>query len=194
MITPPSAASDHQKLMGALLAERERYLAFIHRRVSSRASAEDILQSGLAKAFERASTLKEPGALEGWFFQILRNAIVDHLRREAAQGRTRNHLAEESPESIGPLERTASSCQCVKGLKESLKPEYAEILQRVEIDGTPVKAFAAERGITASAAGVRVHRARNALREKVQGTCGACAAEGCQDCTCGRSAPPGFRE
>ncbi|RZO51679.1 MAG: hypothetical protein EVA89_33160 [Sandaracinaceae bacterium] len=49
-----------------------------------------------------------------------------------------------------------------------------------------LEAFATEEGITSNNAGVRVFRARAALREKVTATCGACASRGCVDCTCGR--------
>jgi hypothetical protein len=47
--------------------------------------------------------------------------------------------------------------------------------------------FAAEAGITANNAGVRVFRAREALRKRVVRSCGTCAEHGCLDCTCGTS-------
>jgi RNA polymerase sigma-70 factor (ECF subfamily) len=75
-------------------------------------------------------------------------------------------------------------------LQQELKPEYAEALQQVEIDQTPVKEFAQATGISATNAGVRVHRAREALRRRVLATCGACAAGGCTDCNCVSDAQP----
>lgn len=41
-----------------------------------------------------------------------------------------------------------------------------------------------ESAITASNAGVRVFRAREALRKQVTRACGTCATHGCLDCTC----------
>jgi DNA-directed RNA polymerase specialized sigma24 family protein len=72
----------------------------------------------------------------------------------------------------------------VTRLARELKPEYAEALQRVEVEGAPVKGFAADAGITSGNAAVRVFRAREALKKKVTTTCGACAAAGCTDCDC----------
>jgi hypothetical protein len=48
-----------------------------------------------------------------------------------------------------------------------------------------VKDYAVEAGLTANNAGVRVFRARDALRKQVSRSCGTCAEHGCLDCTCG---------
>ena len=78
----------------------------------------------------------------------------------------------------------AASCRCVGELVEGLKPEYAEALTRIEVDGVAVKDYAAERGITPNNAAVRVHRARKALARELESCCGGCATLGCADCTC----------
>jgi RNA polymerase sigma-70 factor (ECF subfamily) len=75
-------------------------------------------------------------------------------------------------------------CACVTRLATTLKPEYAEALHAVEVRGTPVKAFAEEKGLSANNAGVRVFRAREALKKRVMESCGTCAEHGCVDCTC----------
>jgi RNA polymerase sigma-70 factor (ECF subfamily) len=75
-------------------------------------------------------------------------------------------------------------CQCVRRLAGNLKPEYADVLQRVDIDGLAVKDFADERGISSSNAAVRAFRAREALRQQVVRSCGTCAEHGCVECCC----------
>jgi hypothetical protein len=50
---------------------------------------------------------------------------------------------------------------------------------------TIVKDYADQAGINSNNAGVRVFRARDALRKQVQRSCGTCATHGCVDCTCG---------
>lgn len=52
-----SAAGD---IIARLLEQRSRFLPFVQRRVGSRATAEDILQSAFLKALERG----EPGPIE----------------------------------------------------------------------------------------------------------------------------------
>jgi RNA polymerase sigma-70 factor (ECF subfamily) len=76
-------------------------------------------------------------------------------------------------------------------LAGTLKPEYAQALQRVEVDGVSVQAFAAEAGITANNAAVRLFRARKALKKQLEVSCGTCASHGCLDCTCGEKKAPG---
>ncbi len=73
-------------------------------------------------------------------------------------------------------------------LAATLKPEYADALEAVEVRGTAVKAYAGEKGLTPGNAAVRVFRAREALRKRVTEWCGTCAEHGCIDCTCGRRA------
>jgi RNA polymerase sigma-70 factor (ECF subfamily) len=65
-----------------------------------------------------------------------------------------------------------------------LKPEYARAIDAVELAGTPLKEFAAAEKITLNNAAVRVHRARQALREHIQHACAVCAEHGCLDCHC----------
>lgn len=84
-------------------------------------------------------------------------------------------------------ETVEAVCRCVAEVADGLKPEYVQALRRVEVDEVSVKDFAVEAGITANNAAVRAFRARAALREGVKTTCGACAARGCTECTCGAS-------
>lgn len=79
----------------------------------------------------------------------------------------------------------AAICRCVEPLVDTLKPEYATALRRVELEGAAVKDFAQEAGITPNNAAVRVFRARQALRRQVRESCGTCAEHGCLDCSCG---------
>lgn len=180
------STSTPDEALTVLLSQREKFVTFVEGRVRDRALAEDLVQECLARALAHQEELRQAEAAEAWLYRSLRNAIVDHWRRTGARDRLSEELARQSE----TLELTAATpepgrvCACVSRVVADLKPEYTEILERVEIDGMAVKDFAATTGITASNAGVRVHRAREALRRKVQATCGSCASEGCRDCTC----------
>ena len=78
-------------------------------------------------------------------------------------------------------------CACVSRLAATLKPEYSEALDAIEIRGTPVKSFAEQKGLSPSNAAVRVFRAREALKKRVRESCGTCAEHGCIDCSCHRA-------
>ena len=64
---------------------------------------------------------------------------------------------------------------------------FADALRTVEVNGLPVKDFATQAGISTNNAGVRVFRAREALRKQVIRSCGTCADHGCLNCTCAPS-------
>lgn len=168
-----------------LVRHRRRFLEFVARRVGSREDAEDILQAALAKSLEKGRSLRRGESVVAWFYRLLRNAITDHYRRRRAQLKAHARLPAEpllDPGFDRWLERNV--CTCVLAEVEDLKPEYAEILRRVEIEERPLGETAGELGITANAARVRLHRARRALRERLELTCRTCAPHGCLDCTC----------
>ena len=108
------------------------------------------------------------------------------LKNNAAVGRWRP-WPEIADEVAPPPEVRGAVCQCVTRLAATLKPEYADALQRIEVQGVPVKTYAEEHGISASNAAVRVFRAREALRKQVAVSCGTCADHGCLECTCEKS-------
>jgi RNA polymerase sigma factor (sigma-70 family) len=171
-----------------LAANREEFLAFVERRVGSRAVAEDILQEAFLRGMGRLDSQAEESII-AWFYRTLRNAAVDHHRRHDSAGRALAAFAAEpaataDAAAADPALRQAV-CQCVRRLAATLKPEYAGALERIEIDGVPVKDYANEAGISPGNAAVRIFRAREALRKQVSRSCGACAQHGCVDCTCG---------
>lgn len=174
--------------MTSLMAARETFLGFLRRRLGGASAAEDILQDAYARAVVHRGELRADESSRAWFYRILRNAVIDHRRRDATAGRALDGLAAElaEPEQPPPALRSVA-CPCVVGLADEMKPEYADALRRVEVDGVSVKDFAAAEGITPNNAAVRVFRARESLRQKVRSRCGACADAGCFDCTCARS-------
>jgi RNA polymerase sigma-70 factor (ECF subfamily) len=176
-----------------LVDNHRAFLRFLERRVGSREEAEDLLQEAFGRSLDRLEGLGDDETVVRWFYRVLRNAVTDHYRRKAAASRALEALAREFDEAVPPPEVHDAICGCVRTLAQTLKPEYAEALQRIDVDGMPVKAFAEDHGISASNAGVRVFRAREALRKQVVRSCGTCAEHGCLDCTCGKPDRPQSR-
>ena len=177
------------EILAVLVASHRAFLAFVEKRVGRRDLAEDIVQDAFVRSVDKLATID--GSATAWFYRVLRNAIVDHWRRQAAAERRVEGLGRdlEDAEAIdADLQRVV--CACVATLADTLKPEYAGALRRIEVDGLSVKAYADEVGITSSNAGVRVFRAREALRRQLARACGTCADHGCLDCTCERAPAP----
>jgi RNA polymerase sigma-70 factor (ECF subfamily) len=173
--------------LDTLVGHHRRFLDFLERRVGSRAVAEELLQAAFVKGLERGGDIRDGESAIAWFYRLLRNALVDHWRRRGAERRAlERQAAEAAQEAVSPPELEQAVCQCVYGLIPTLKDEYREILARVEMAGRSVGEVAAELGLTANNATVRLHRARRALRQRLEAVCGTCTEHACLDCTCGK--------
>ncbi len=176
--------TDERSVVGVLLTQRGRFLAFLERRVGSREVAEDILQDAYARSLEKVDMLRDDENVTAWFYRLLRNAIIDRHRRSASTDRALTALASEL-EGPGPaIDLEDEVCRCVGGVLETLKPEYRDAIKLVDLEESDVGVLAAREGITSNNAAVRLHRARAALGRGLRATCGACAQHGCLDCTC----------
>jgi len=173
------------EVLQTLLDNHARFLAFLERRLGSREEAEDILQEAFVRSLDHASSLRSSTAATAWFYRVLRNAVTDHYRRQNTQGRALDRFAAEIEDpDAADRELEAVVCQCVLSLVETLKPEYGAAIRRVDLDGLSVRDFAAEAGVTPGNAGVRLHRAREALGRQLARSCGTCLTHGCLDCRC----------
>jgi len=182
-----AARSPSPEVVAVLVENHRRFLAFLERRVGSREVAEDILQEAFVRGLTRAGQLRDEESVVAWFYRTLRNALVDHWRRRGAEQRAIDRAAVLADDSVPGVDQELmeETCRCASSLLDTLKPDYAEALRRVDLGGVSVRDWAEETGITANNASVRLYRAREALRRQVTRTCGTCAEHGCLDCSCG---------
>jgi RNA polymerase sigma-70 factor (ECF subfamily) len=169
-----------------LADNHRRFLAFLEKRVGSRDAAEDILQDAFVRGMGRLATLRKGEAAVAWFYRLLRNALADYHRRRGAEARALQRLAAEGRGSSPPAdtEMMRTVCRCVTSLLDTLRPDYALALRRIDLEGRSLERYAAEAGITAGNAAVRVHRARKALKRALVECCKTCPTHGSADCSC----------
>jgi RNA polymerase sigma-70 factor (ECF subfamily) len=173
----------HRGIPDLLARNHERFLRFVRGKVGADAVAEDIVHGAYVKAAERAAELKSEESAVAWFYRILATTTVDHLRLASRERKAVAALMRETDVAISD-EPPRRICGCVKDALPTLKPEYADAISAVDVEGTRVDQHASAVGITPNNASVRLHRARAALRKRVVAVCGACADEGCLDCSC----------
>jgi RNA polymerase sigma-70 factor (ECF subfamily) len=169
-----------------LVENHARFLAFLRPRVGSQDVAEEILQAAFVKGIEKSGTIRDGETAVAWFYRLLRNALIDHHRSRDADRRKHERYVSENPEGTTELDAAleAAICACMGDLIPTLKADYADVLRRVELEGVSVTDVAAELGVTPNNAAVRLHRARAALRKRLELTCGTCTEHGCLQCTC----------
>jgi len=185
MSAPEQTTTLSPEAMNRLMESRHEFLAFLRKRVSSPEAAEDILQAAFVKGIEKGGGLREEETVVAWFYRLLRNAIIDHYRHHGASERAQESLLREMETHQEPdISFRGEICGCVSGLLHTLKPEYRQALDTVDLQERSLADLAGEANITENNAAVRIHRARQALRKQVTATCGMCATHGCVDCTC----------
>ena len=170
------------EVTATLLEHRDAFRAFLTSRVGNPADAEDLLQTGLVKALQRAEELKDNEKLTAWFYRILRNVIIDHVRSRKAAALRENAWAWEANTLRDDSEADRQLCACFKHLLLQLKPNEAELLRRVELQDEPVARASAALGMTANHGSVTLHRARAELRNQLIEFCGDCDC--LSDCRC----------
>ncbi len=169
-------------VMEILLHDRRKYLNFLSARLGNRELAEEILQNVVIKVLQSGSALRSQSSAEAWLYRVLRNALVDHYRRHAAASRrVEGNVLNVATPDPGPEGRV---CPCAQDQLGRLRPEYQDALRQMEMENASASSYAASRAITPNTAFVRLHRARKALRLRVQQICGTCAGAGCFDCCC----------
>ena len=188
-------SSTNPGAVAALVENHRRFLAFLQRRVGDRETAEEILQAAFVRGIERADEIRDEDRAVAWFYRLLRRALVDHWRARDAERRGVEALARELRSDAGPSPEVLHElCRCFEPLLATLKPEYEDILRRVDLEEVRPVDFAARAGITPNNAMVRLHRARRALGRQMALSCRTCAEHGCLDCSCSAPDAPSHPE
>jgi len=162
----------------AVKARRENLVAYVRQRAGGRVDPQEVVQVAMERALERAGQVRDPARAEAWLARVVRNVLLDELRKKPQL------LLPADEVELSAIGDDGIDCWCVLVQAEQLKSEYSTILRRVVIDGVPVNRVAAELGLTPNNAMVRLHRARQALRERLADHCGTTAARSCSECGC----------
>lgn len=170
-----------------LVTERARFHRFLARRLGNATDADDLLQESLVRALELGGGLRGRERIVPWFYRILRNGVVDHFRHRGADRRKIEGLKNELDALGGSNDQSELDrvvCSCFERLLPSLKPRYAEIIRRNDLRGEGHADVAHDLKLSIGAFDVALHRARAALRQRLEIFCGACSRGHCLACTC----------
>jgi RNA polymerase sigma-70 factor (ECF subfamily) len=75
------AAPTHERFERAVIEMAPRLHAYCRRRVNDAATAEDLAQEILLKAFRGRAALRNETGLEAWLYRIAHGTVMDHYRR-----------------------------------------------------------------------------------------------------------------
>lgn len=166
---------------------QQDFFRFLARRLGNEDEAADVLHDFYVKVLTRVDDVRDTEKLRAWMRRVLETSLIDYYR---AQGKKRQADAEyhylESAlltgDGKGDLDLVV--CMCLYKLLPTLKSEYADVLWRADLIGESRQSIAGTLGISESNLRVRLHRARQALRQRLEETCRTCPIHGYLDCGC----------
>lgn len=150
-------------------ALRDGLRRFVARRVRPD-QVDDLMQDIVLRMQEHAGELRDEERVAGWAFRIAQSVVADHYRLKRALVSIDD--ASEPPEEPADepnLNEVAASW--LRPMLVFLPAEYAEALERVELQGISQRDYAAEAGLSISGAKSRVQRARSMLEGVVRACC-----------------------
>jgi RNA polymerase sigma factor (sigma-70 family) len=185
MKAPFGTSLQETRIRLALQTDSREFLRFLQSLVHSGPDAEDLFQSGSIRAIEKSANLENPDKVRPWLLSLFRNLALDFLRSRQRQERLfqggdeafADNLVDSAPEP-------SSVCACGKKLLGEIPVQYASLLKDVEIDEVSLKDVAKKLKTTENNVSVRLHRARNSLKQAVKNHCQVETLSECLDCGC----------
>lgn len=173
----------NQKLIEVYVNNHKRFRNYLKKHINDQAIAEDILQTSMRKAIENNSAISSE-ALVPFLFKIIKNTLVDFYRSRATEEKKYLDFESELKGTGTPSELEKVVCECLADLLPTLNEDYAKVIELIDLKNEPNATVAKKLGITENNLGVKLHRARMALKKSLERTCGVCTKHGCLDCSC----------
>lgn len=132
-------------------------------------------------------SIRNARSLKSWLAQVLRSTLADYYRRAGVRKKLQERLLRKTvDEAVVTINDEAEQavCACLYRLLPTLHAEYAQVIWRVDLLGQPRATVARSLGISTSNLGVRIHRARQALRGALERFCITCPVHGFLNCAC----------
>ena len=145
---------------------------FVYRYVRDRGLAEDLAQEGFLRVYQRLNTYDPERKFSSWFFQVLRNITIDHLRVNRLQTASLDELAEEGnqgaavdSESASPEELAGQGelASVMSAALSRIRPEYREVVVLRYQEGLTHPEIAEILGLPSGTVKTYLHRARKEL-------------------------------
>jgi RNA polymerase sigma-70 factor, ECF subfamily len=135
---------------------------FVYNRVKDKALAEDIVHDVFLKVQAKIHQVKESDKLFGWIYQITRNTITDHYRKNSKSINPKDIDWESSPPNFNDCVSNT-----ISQLIPTLPDKYRIPLEMTEVQNMSQLEVAERLNLNYTTAKTRVQRARQMLRDKM---------------------------
>jgi RNA polymerase sigma-70 factor, ECF subfamily len=165
--TPPASADE--ALIRALYADHGRaLLAYVQRLTGDRATAEDVVQETLVRAWRKSDVMTNGrGSVRGWLFTVARNIVIDQVRARAARPQEVSDEVDAPASERDPADQVVDSIVVLEAMN-GLSEEHRSVIEEIYFRGRAVAEAAVVLDIPAGTVKSRSYYALRALREKLE--------------------------
>jgi RNA polymerase sigma factor (sigma-70 family) len=129
--------------------------------------AEDILQEGFIKVFNKMSSYRGEGSFEGWIRRIFVNTAIEHFRKKTyLQPITETEEASVEGKYLSVLDKLAE--KDIIQLVQQLSPGYRTVFNMYVIEGYTHRQIAEALNISEGTSKSQLSRAKMILQDLVQ--------------------------
>jgi len=173
---PRNAMTDEQLVAGCLkgepIAQRELYKSYSRKMMSicmryanGREQAQDILQDGFVKVFQKMDHYRGDGPLGGWIARTMVNTALDHIRRNKPYDHSLDLTEAEHLHAEDAQVMSSMSTDELLELIQGLPPGYRAVFNLFAIEGYAHKEISEQMGISENTSKSQFMKARAYLRK-----------------------------
>ena len=172
-------------LHASIDAHRDAIFRYVRRLIRDADEAEDLTQDTLLRAHERVETLESEAKLTAWLYRIATNLCTDRFRSAAyrhqptslhtgAEEEGASALVGAPPADAPRLDLAMQQDEmgtCVRRYLDGLSDSYRAVILLHDVQGLTNVRIAEMLGVSAGAVKIKLHRARERLRQALAQAC-----------------------
>lgn len=167
-----------------IASQREALYRYILGIVRDAAEAEDLTQETLLRGYAKLTTLNDPARLVPWLYCIATNVAYDRFRQASYRHRPQplaedagdpgpagTEIAVDEGPRLDKLMEQREMSACVRDYTEALPESYRAVILLHDVQGLTNPEIAEMLDVSLATVKIRLHRARNKLREALGEGC-----------------------
>jgi RNA polymerase sigma factor (sigma-70 family) len=144
-----------------------KMLGVCMRYATDKMEAEDMLQNGFIKMFQKIADYRGEGSFEGWVRRIMVNCSIEYYRKHHKMLTVAGLEDAATETQVDPLATSRLEAKDLLALVQQLSPGYRIVFNLYAIEGYSHKEIATIMGITEGASKSQLSRARGVLKQQI---------------------------
>lgn len=144
---------------------------WLQHRLGDLALAQDLLQDVFLKALRQGRRFCSVSSARAWLFEVARNTLTDHLRRQHPTEPLPDGLADWPMADADPVPVVDQLTDCLARVLSELPEPDADIIRQCDLNGLAQADYAARQGLSLPATKARLRRARLRLKAQMTEAC-----------------------